>query len=136
MTVEATLIYPLIFGGILFLICLGLYLYNAAVIRQVAYIAALRGSLLEDVNQKEVKGYVSEQIQILAKEKMFFVSSMEENVFVTDSNIKVKLKVILKLPLIEIPFLNFKWNALEAEGKAKKINAVEKIRNVRRLYGS
>ena len=54
MTLEATLIYPMIFGGILFTISLALYLYNAVVVKQVTSVAALRGSLEYQINEKEV----------------------------------------------------------------------------------
>ena len=48
MTIEAALIFPIILGGIVFTIYLGFYLYNASVIKQVSYIAALRGSQLTE----------------------------------------------------------------------------------------
>ena len=85
MTVEAALIYPMIFGGIMFLIYLGMYLYNAATIKQIAYISALRGSLLTETNQKNVKAYISDQIHILSEEKLYLVSSRKEDIYVTNS---------------------------------------------------
>ena len=91
MTLEATLMYPLIFGGIIFTISLAIYLYNAAVIKQISSVAALRGSLEYEMNEKEVKKYVNEEIDKLTKEKLIFVSKVEKDIEVTADKIKVRL---------------------------------------------
>ena len=136
MTVEATLLYPFVFGGILFTICFSMYLYNVAVLNQVSYIAALRGSLQKEMSQKEIKSYVSEQITSLWKEKTLFITKTQETITVTDFKVQVMIKGKVNLPFIEFPFLNFDWKEVKAEAEAGIINPVKKIRNIRRLYGS
>ena len=136
MTVEATIIYPFVFGGILFTICLSMYLYNAAVLNQISYIAALRGSLQTEMSQKEIKSYVSEQITTLWKEKTLFVTKTQENITVTDLKVKVLIKGKVNLPLLKFPFLDFNWNELKTESEAGIIHPVKKIRNLRRVYES
>lgn len=136
MTLEATLIYPLIFGGILFTMSLAIYLYNAAVVKQISSVAALRGSLEYEMNEKEVKKYVNEEIDKLINEKLIFVSKIEKDIEVTADKIKVRLETKVNLPFLKIPFLGFKWQKLNFESQAKKIKAVNIIRGARRLYGS
>ena len=136
MTLEATLMYPLIFGGIIFTISLAIYLYNAAVIKQISSVAALRGSLEYEMNEKEVKKYVNEEIDKLTKEKLIFVSKVEKDIEVTADIIKVRLETNVNLPFLKIPFLDFKWQELSFESQAKKVKTVSIIRGARRLYGS
>lgn len=136
MTLEVTLIYPLIFGGILFTISLAIYLYNATVIKQISSLAALRGSLKYEMNEKEVKNYVSEEIDKLTNEKMILVSKVEKDIEVTADKIKVRLETNVNLPFLKFPFLDFEWQKLNFESQAKKVKSVNIIRGARRLYGS
>lgn len=136
MTLEASLVYPLIFGGILFTISLALYLYNAAVVRQVSCVAALRGSLEVGLSEKETESLVNSELNKLIKERLFIISTIKKEVKVTETKISVRLKAKVNLPMIEIPFLNFKWKELEFETQAKRVKPVKIIRDTRRLYGS
>ena len=136
MTLEASLVYPLIFGGILFTISLALYLYNAAVVRQVSCVAALRGSLEVGLSEKETESLVNSELNKLIKERLFIISRIKKEVKVTETKISVRLKAKVNLPMIEIPFLNFKWKELEFETQAKRVKPVKIIRDTRRLYGS
>lgn len=136
MTVEVTMIYPLIFGGILFTVCLALYLYHASVVKQVACIAALRGSLELQLSKKEIENYVDDEIDKLISERLLLVSKVETQIEVTESNIRVRVKTKVNLPFIRIPFLNFNWKKLDFNSQAKRINPVNIIRNAGRLYGS
>lgn len=136
MTLEATLVFPLIFGGILFTISLAIYLYNVAVLKQISSVAALRGSLEYQMSEKEVTKYVNEEIEKLVKERLLLISKMEKKVEVTDEKVKVRLEANVNLPFFRIPFLDFKWQKLEFESQAKRIKAVNIIRSARRLYGS
>lgn len=136
MTLEASLVYPLIFGGILFTISLALYLYNAAVVRQVSCVAALRGSLEVGLSEKETESLVNSELNKLIKERLFIISTIKKEVKVTETKISVRLKAKVNLPMIEIPFLNFNWKELEFETQAKRVKPVKIIRDTRRLYGS
>ena len=136
MTLEATLVYPMIFGGILFTISLALYLYNAAVVKQISSVAALRGSLELGLSEKELKDLVDTEADKLIKERLLCVSIIEKKIKVTEAKVEVGLKAKVNLPVIEIPFLDFKWRELEFESQAKRVKPVKIIRDARRLYGS
>ena len=136
MTIEATMLFPMIFGGILFTISLAIYLYDAAVLKQVASVAALRGSLECEIDEKEIKALVNSKIEELTKERLFFVSKIEKDVNVTEAKVQVRLKLKVNLPFIGIPFMDFKWQELDFTSDAKRVRPVKIIRNARRLYGS
>ena len=135
MTVEASFLFPLIFGAILFTISLALYLYNATVLKQIASIVALRGSG-QEVAEEELDGYLETQVDQLVKERLILVSKVEKKIQVRESKVLVRLKANVNLPFLEIPFLNFKWQELEFESRAERIHPVKIIRDMRRLYGS
>lgn len=136
MTLEATLVYPMIFGGILFTISLALYLYNAAVVKQVSSVAALRGSLELGLSEKKLKELVDTEADKLIKERLLCVSMIEKEIKVTEAKVEVGLKAKVNLPVIGIPFLDFKWQELEFASQAKRVKPVKIIRDTRRLYGS
>ena len=136
MTLEATLLYPLIFGGILFAISLALYLYHGAVVKQIASVAALRGSLEQQMSQKGIKQLIDSEIDKLIDERLLMVSRIQKEVQVTESKVQVRLRVKVKLPFLGIPFMDLKWQELDFESEAKRIRPVKIIRDIRRLYGS
>lgn len=135
MTVEASFVFPLIYGAILFTISLALYLYNAAVLKQMTSVIALQGSI-QKVTEGEMEEYLETQVDRLAKERLIFVSKIQKDIRVGETNVLVKIKANVNLPFLQIPFLNFKWQELEFESRAKKVNPVKIIRDMRRLYAS
>ena len=135
MTVEASFVFPLIFGSILFTISLALYLYNAAVLKQIATISALRGSKYM-ATEKEVENYLEAQVDQLIKERLLFVTKYQKNIQVRETKVVVTLVAKVNLPFLQMPFLNKEWQELEFSSQAKRINPVIIIRDVRRLYGS
>lgn len=135
-TLEASLIFPMIFGGILFTISLAIYLYHAAVVKQITSIAALRGSLEYQISNNEVEKLVEGEIEKLIEEKLFSVSEVQKEIKVTESKVQVRLNIKVKLPFLKIPFLDFKWQQLDFESQARRVKPVKIIRDTRRLYGS
>lgn len=136
MTIEATLIFPMILGGIIFTIYLGFYLYNACVINQISYIAALRGSQLTEGSSKEIRLYVEEQLQQLMKEKLLGKGEIKQGVVVDFSEIKVKVELKMTVPVMEeIPFVEQLWK-IKSEAKASRVNPVAIIRGVRKINES
>ncbi|MBR4983350.1 MAG: pilus assembly protein [Lachnospiraceae bacterium] len=136
MTIEAALVFPIVLSGIIFVIYLGFYLYNASVIRQMSYIAALRGSQLTQANSSQIKKYVEEQLQQLGKEKILGEGELVQDIVISFNEIKVKVEMKMEVPLMEgIPFVNRLWR-IESEAKAGRINPVGIIRGVRKINES
>lgn len=136
MTIEASLIFPMILGGIILTIYLGFYLYHASVIKQISYIAALRGSQLTEGSSKEIKIYVEEQLQQLIKEKLLGKGELKQEITVVFDEIKVKVEMKMAVPVMEeIPFVEQLWE-IKSEAKADRVNPVAIIRGVRKINES
>ena len=90
MTVEASLVFPMILGGIIFTIYMGFYLYNITVINQVSYIAALRGSRQVQLSDTELKKYVEKQLEQLIDDKLFFVTGVSKEIDISINKIILK----------------------------------------------
>lgn len=134
MTVEASLVMPLVLGGIIFLIYLGMYIYQASVIDQITYIAALRGSQLTKENFKETESYVVNQMEKLLVANVLGKNNFEKEVKV--SNKKINVKVNVNMPFIQNLFpKEYGW-IVEGKAEATRIKPVDIIREVRRAHGS
>lgn len=127
MTVEASVIFPMVFGGIIFTIYLGIYLYNVSVIKQIAYISALRGSQIAADSSSEVEEYVEEQLGNLLDSKILMKENVEQEIKVSGKRIKVKLSMSLTVPWSE----DGGWK-IEREAGITRYNPVDIIREVRK----
>lgn len=136
MTLEASLVIPLIVGGIIFLLFLGFYLYNACVIKQAVYVAALRGSQLTNVTSDEVEAYVQQQLENLMGNQILARENMEKEISVSIGKVKVRISSHMQMPLTEwISSVTNLWS-IESKAEASRINPVDIIRNVRKINGS
>ena len=80
MTLEASLVIPIVIGGIIFILFLGFYLYNVCVVKQGSYIAALRGSQLMDATSDEVEAYVQQQLENLVENQILAEEDIEKEI--------------------------------------------------------
>ena len=132
-TVEASLVIPFILGGIIFIIYLGIYLYNVCTLKQVSYIAALRGSQLKTVSGEEMKQYTEQQLSQLSEHQILAKEELETKINVTNS--KVKVRITTKVTMLFADFISKTvgdWN-IENEAEANRLNPVDIIRNVRKI---
>ena len=134
MTVEAALVFPMILGGIVFIIYLGIYLYNASVMKQTAYIAALRGSQLITDSLAEVEEYVKEELDSLLDSKILTKESIQQEIKISHGKIKVKLSMNFTLPLVGE--ISSELIQIEKEAEVVRCRPVYFIRKVRKGYES
>lgn len=132
MTIEASLIFPMILGGIIFTIYLGIYLYNVSVIKQAAYIAALRGSQLINTSSSEIEGYVKEQLECLLDSKILIKENIRQEIKVSYGKIKVKLSMDMNVSLNKGVFSKMELWKVEKEAVAMRYHPVNFIRKVRK----
>ncbi len=136
MTIEASLIMPIILGGIIFTIYLGVYLYNICAIRQAAYIAALRGSQLRNVSSDEIEIYVEQQLDKLLSGQILAKDKIRKEIRV--SAFKVKVEISADMQMLFAGFISSKaglWT-MEIEAAANRIDPVDIIRDVRKINES
>lgn len=135
MTVEASLIVPMILGGIVFVLYMGFYLYNFATMKQTAYIAALRGSQMKKVSSEEIETYVEKQVDEMLFGQLLAKQNIKKDVKVSMGNINVKIYTDVKIPFAgDLSFKETGWK-IEAESRVNKINPIEIIRGVRKING-
>ena len=132
MTLEASLVLPVIFAGIMVMIYWGIYLYDMSVMKQVAYIAALRGSRISDASAEDVKGFVEEQLEQLLERKIMMKENLQKEVKVTYGKVKVKVVMNVKIPLIHWITDDMEFGIIEKEAEAVRIDPVNFIREVRK----
>lgn len=136
MTIEASLIIPFILGGIVFIIYLGLYLYNACVMKQAAYIAVLRGSQLTDASSGEVEIYVEQQLEKLLENQILARENIRQEIKVSAHKVKIGLNTDIKMPFAEFTSSVTELWKIKSEAEASRVNPVEIIRNVRKINES
>lgn len=135
MTVEASLLLPLITMGIVFTLYLGFYLYNVCLLRQIAYTAALRGSLQKEGNNAQIEEYTNEQLKDLISQRLLAIENLESRVEVTFSVVRVKLSMSMQMPLAKWFFPGAGLWEFAGEAKAKRLEPVTIIRGIRAMGG-
>lgn len=133
MTIEASMLFPFIFGTVIFILYMGIYLFNASVIKQITYIAALRGSQLLQASSVEIEMFVEKQLKELTEQKLLVQTDNRQEIKVSLGKIKVKTDIEMKIPFIkEIPFINKLWK-ITSEAEVIRINPVDVIRGKRKI---
>ena len=136
MTVEASLIIPIVLGGIIFVMYVGCYLYNFVTMKQTAYIAALRGSQIKSADSAEIETFVEKQVDELLQGQILVKGNIKKEISVSLNNIKVKIQTDVKIPFVKLlSFIDEKWKISE-ESVVNRTEPIEIIRGVRKINGS
>lgn len=136
MTIEASLILPVIVGGIIFVLYLGIFLYNSCTIKQTAYIAALRGSQIKNMSQKEIETYVEKQIDELLFQQILARDDMKKEINISMGKVTVKMGTDVKMPFAKLLSAKIDFWEIKGEGYANRVDPIEIIRGVRKINGS
>ena len=133
-TVEATFIMCVIISCLFLLFTLGIFLYNSCILKQHAYIAALRGSLLL-VENEFVMSDTKEVAKGLLEENLIGINQSEIEVTVSFHEVTVEINTQMKNVISKL------WQELfpnslkqvNAVGKANRIRQKLFIRTIRKL---
>lgn len=121
-TVEASMLFPMIFVIQLFIICLSVYMYDRCVMEQCAYEAAFRGSSNMLHGNEEAQQSAKEAAENLIADRLFAVSELESTVTASATEICVVYE-----GKISMPFMS--WSApIKAERKIPRSNPLRAIR--------
>ena len=133
MTIEASMLMPVVTILIVFMLYLGFYLYNVCLLQQTAYTAALRGSLLKKGSREQVRQYTQAQLKELIGERLLAISDLEQEVQVTLTKVNVSLTMSIKVPFVHLVSEHVSlWN-YQAKVSVKRIDPVSIIRGIRKL---
>ena len=135
MTVEASLVLPTIIGGIIFILYLGIFLYNYCTINQTAYIAALRGSQIKNVSTDEIDNYVKKQIDELLFQNILAREEVKKEVRTSIGKVTVKMSTDVNIPFTDLLSAKIHIWEIKTEGYANRVNPIEIIRGVRKING-
>ena len=135
MTVEASLVLPTIIGGIIFILYLGIFLYNYCTINQTAYIAALRGSQIKNVSTDEIDNYVKKQIDELLFQNILAREEVKKEVSTSIGKVTVKMSTDVNIPFSDLLTAKIHIWEIKTEGYANRVNPIEIIRGVRKING-
>jgi len=135
MTVEASLVLPTVIGGIIFILYLGIFLYNYCTINQTAYIAALRGSQIKNVSTDEIDNYVKKQIDELLFQNILAREEVKKEVRTSIGKVTVKMSTDVNIPFTDLLSAKIHIWEIETEGYANRVNPIEIIRGVRKING-
>lgn len=133
MTLEASLLMPVIVVLCVFTMLLSFYLYTTAFLNQAAYIAALRGSLTEEGDPAAV---TEAELSRLLEERILPVRNPDREISVTGTSVRVVLEAEISLPVSGILPVETQIWRIRADKKAFFRDAAAFIRGVRRVSGA
>lgn len=137
LTIEATIIVPLILILIITMIYISFYLYNRCIIAQNSYITALRGSLYkEDVSAPEYdrNNYMKRENSSLNGKKLIGVKNYHFKCMIQDKSIIIDTRASIKVPFALLSKNGFQneW-VIREQKKSKIIKEIDIIRNYRKM---
>lgn len=135
MTLEATLVMPVVLAVFVLLIYSAYYLYGRCVLSQDSYILAFRATRAEASGHRgDMASYVGSRADEKAGKKYFGSTNPKFTPKVSGKKIRVKGKAEVRHSVMRRNFLlkKKKWG-YSALGKAKKIEYPEHARRLKRL---
>ncbi len=133
MTVEASLVMPLLFLAIIFTLYLGFYLYNVCILHQVAYTAALRGSLVKEGSNAQIEEFTYSQLEELVEGRLLAVKTRESRVQVSWNKVRVGLSMTVNVPFSGWISEKIGLWTFQTEAEAERLEPVSIIRGIRIL---
>ncbi len=131
MTLEASFLMPLLLGGIVLTIYLGFFLYNSCLIRQAAYTAALRGSLIKEGSKEQIEDTARQALEKLLENRLLAVEEWEAHITAGLTEVKVHIRAKGQIPFVQIISESIGIWTYEGKGEAKRLKPVDFIRTVR-----
>lgn len=131
LSIEASLIMPMIILLFVFIIYFTCYLYNLCLIKQIAYVAALRGSQILNGSDAQIKEYVEEELEELLEKPLVYVSELEKSVNVSSNKVRVELSGKMNIAFYQMQFVKKNQWEIYGVGSANRVDPVTFIRNIR-----
>ena len=130
MTLEASLVVPMIICVFALLIYFSYYLYGRCILSQDTYILAFRAS----ISSEDAVSVVSEKEERVLGRKYFGANKPVISVITNGKEVRVSGKTTVRSRAMGSYFLKPKsgWD-YEAAGKARKLEQIEHIRMVKRV---
>lgn len=136
-TVEAACLLPLILGVIVMLIYLGLYLHDRTILSETAYMAALKGSFLENASNSEIEHEMHSECENVLENNQFVLNNKNIKVTAESQSVSVTLSGQMEYPTLGVLRYIGVSGVLNVTAKEnlKRINPVDTIRLYRIAEG-
>lgn len=131
MTIEASMIIPMIIMGIIFVIYVGFYLYDVSVIRQISYVAAMRAGQQKDFTEKEMRQYAKKQLKELLEERLLAVETWEEEIEVNFRKVRISVTAKVRMPFSGFATYKFGLWRISSTAEVTRVDPVKMIRIMR-----
>ena len=134
MTLEAALLFPVIFTIIIMLLYMGFFMYDRCLLESSAYIAALRGSRMQLMNNDEIYDKTYTLGEDLVKGRVFAASNVSMKVKVSFEEVEVTYDAKVVPPVGSLLIRSLYPNCFEihVQKQAKRIRTIPIIRMFRR----
>lgn len=135
-TIEASIIMPIIIIIVALLVYLSFFLYNRCIITQMTYISALRGSLSEE-NLARVEQSIQIEEKELFSNKVLAIAKIQFDNEIKNKNITLTTNASMRFPFASYASqlkIKGNWNII-IKKNVEKIDALQFIRNCRKLDG-
>lgn len=134
MTVEASLLMPMVWFSLFFMIFAGFFQYDRCIAEQDSKVIVLRASEMREKEEAKVIQKVMEKGELAGKKKLLFSDSIQKELYLSKD--KAKMKISGKVNTILDSLVkesDLKFFAYAAEYEAEKYDPVQFIRICRRI---
>lgn len=134
MTIEAALLFPVIFTVIILMLYTGFFVYDRCLLENSAYIAALRGSRMQLMDNEEIYEETYELAKDLVENRIFAVNSIRQSVTVSFDEVEVcyEASVIPPVGTLLMHMTNKDYFKICVKKSAKRMKTIPIIREFRR----
>lgn len=135
-TIEATLIFPIVFFVYVFLLYIGMFQYDRCMMEQDIRRIALRGSTMTDLKSNEIISNVQEMLNGNEWNKYMIIEEKDVETIVEWGSVNIIMKSAM-----HVPFLNRVWERIEGawtilvRGNCETVDGKLFLRTSKRLLG-
>lgn len=134
MTVEATLIMPMVWFAVFFIIFVGFFQYDRCIAEQDGKMIALRAADMRGRDEATVIRTVMERGELAGTKKLLFSDGVERKLHVTKDQADIKISGRVNTILNSlVKDKTFHFFSYETEYEVKKYDPVHLIRTCRRM---
>lgn len=133
MTIEASLLMPMLLCSIIFTMYTGMYLYDNCVIQQSAYIAALRGANQTREGDDKIKQVTEEALSKVLGKRLVMIPGIQKEIQINRSSVTVTITATMEMPFSSFLTEELKLWQIQKKGTANRLDPVKNIRDMRRF---
>lgn len=132
LTVECTLVMPVILSALVLLVSFLIFLYNRNILLDAATLGVKNAAYFEDCSNREIEEAVALRSWEAARGRLIYLENLHMDVSVGKAQVKVSFRAELKTGPFIVTDLPMPFHELEVEVKADRFRPSQVIRNIRK----